>query len=76
MNVQLVKNSKVIGKTTPTWSILHDGKFVCGGGTQYDALRRYEQPGTHGTIANECRLGHYRRIGMKLAQIAPVGKEE
>jgi len=70
MNVTLIRGNtvlaSVIGKVTPIWVILHDGKFVCGGGTQYDALCQYVQPDTHGTIANHMRLGQYRKAAAKL----------
>ncbi len=62
MEVKLVENSDVIGKVTPKFSILHDGKFVCGGATAIDAINNYTKPNAAGTIQNELRLKDYSKI--------------
>lgn len=47
-------------KSPPPFSILHDGKFVCGGNTPEDAIDIYLKPDTLGTIQNLHRLGKNR----------------
>ena len=66
MKITLIKNSKVIGKVTPTWAILHNDKYVCGGKTQHQALTLYCQPNTLGTLHNCLRLGQYRKAAKML----------
>ena len=68
MNVTLVKDSEVLGKVTPKWVILHDGKFVCGGNTQRQVLDFYTNHNTHGTIQNHIRLGQYRKVAAMLCK--------
>jgi len=66
MEVKLVKNSKIIGRATPKWAVLQDGKYVCGGNTQKEALDKWVAPDTLGTIQNLVRLGQYRRAAKRL----------
>ncbi|MBW1678346.1 MAG: hypothetical protein JRJ79_17575 [Deltaproteobacteria bacterium] len=66
MEVKLVKNSKAIGQVTPKWAVLQDGKYVCGGNTQKEALDKWVASDTLGSIQNLVRLGQYRRAAKRL----------
>lgn len=62
MTINLVKNSKILGQCTPKWTILCNGKFICGGNTQKETLDKFVNKNTFGTVQNYVRLGQYEKV--------------